>query len=69
MKMSTWALGMIVVAGCLCLLILVEQQGQTAEAQSQCVLCHTSPVKLIKITREINKNNPVKENAKSKGEG
>jgi len=35
---------------------------------SQCVVCHTSPRKLIQITREIAKNRPPVE-SKSKGPG
>ncbi len=69
MKTSKWALVMLAVTGCLCFLVLGNHQARTAEAESQCVLCHTNPVKLIKITREIAKNRPPEEGTKSKGEG
>lgn len=40
---------------------------QAAEA-NECLNCHTNPGKLIKITREIDKDRPVIE-SKSKGPG
>jgi pyridoxal biosynthesis lyase PdxS len=53
------------------LLFFGNQPVQAAESESQCVICHTSPKKLIKITREIAKSNEGKSatESKSKGEG
>jgi nitrate/TMAO reductase-like tetraheme cytochrome c subunit len=68
-KTFKWTLTLFMVVGCLCFLIFENHQAQTAETESQCVLCHTSPVQLIKITREIAKNKPVEGAKKSKGEG
>ena len=45
-------------------------QAQDDDEESSCITCHTSAVKLIKITREIQKKNPPKEKSElSKGEG
>jgi len=42
--------------------------GIASEKESQCIKCHTSAKKLIKITREIAKNRPVLK-AESEGDG
>lgn len=40
------------------------------EEESSCITCHTSAVKLIKITRELQKTNPPQEKSTlNKGEG
>jgi len=46
------------------------QAVQDEATESSCVTCHTSAVKLIKITREIRKANPPREKSElNKGEG
>lgn len=53
----------LLIAGFMCIGLSVPDMYA-----SQCVDCHTSPKKLIQITREIAKTRPAKTN-KSKGPG
>jgi hypothetical protein len=49
--------------------VKIYAQDDESEATS-CVTCHTSAVKLIKITREIQKTNPPEAKSElNKGEG
>lgn len=65
--MKSKLLGEIVVL----ILFLVAALAQSifGATHSQCVACHTSPGKLIKITREIAKNQPPVHSPLSEGEG
>jgi hypothetical protein len=49
-------------------IVLMIFVASSAATESQCVECHTSPRKLIQITREIAKLRPPVE-SKSKGPG
>ena len=65
-------LGLILIAFLLTQLIfgLPDLRAQEDDSESSCVTCHTSAVKLIKITREIQKKSPPEEKSSlTKGEG
>ena len=61
---------LVVQAFLLLFFALTDAQTPDDETGSSCIACHTSAVKLINITREIQKAHPTSEkSALTKGEG